>query len=372
LQAGLKILPANPRASYLAHQQEIDEAIRRVMSGGWYILGKETAAFEAEFANFAGISHAIGVGNGTDALELALKSCGVTAGDEVITVSHTAVATVAAIELSGAVPVFVDIDPNTYTMELSQIEAVLSPRTKAIVPVHLYGQPVAMPALMQLAGKHGLRVIEDCAQSLGAAISGRKTGAWGDLAAFSFYPTKNLGAIGDGGMVVTNDPALAEKVRLLREYGWKQRYVSEIPGRNSRLDEVQAAILRVKLRSLETANERRRSVAQHYNESLSNTCLRLPLPTPDTLHAYHLYVVAHKDRDSLQEFLRNRGIGTGIHYPVPVHQQPAYRGRLALRIALPRTEKAARQVLSLPLYPELTDQEAAAVSTTVLAWNQSG
>ena len=363
----------NPLAGYLAHQQEIDEAIARVLRGGWYILGQETATFEEEFAAFVGVSHGIGVGNGTDALELALRACGIgdRPDDEVITVSHTAVATVAAIELAGATPVFVDIDPNTYTMDVLQIEAALTPKTRAIVPVHLYGHPVDMPRIRELARKHGLKIIEDCAQSHGAALSERRTGTWGDIAAFSFYPTKNLGALGDGGMIVTNDSRLAEQARMLREYGWKKRYISEIPGRNSRLDELQAAILRVRLRYLEADNQRRRFLAGQYNEALADTCLRLPSSPPDAIHAYHLYVVAHKDRDGLQDFLQSRGIKTGIHYPVPVHEQPAYQGRLARRLPLPKTEKAARQVLSLPLYPELAAEQAALVANAVLEWNQS-
>jgi len=367
----LFILQANPHASYLAYQPEIDEAIHRVLNSGWYILGKEVSAFEEEFAAFIGVPHAIGVGNGTDALELALRACGIGAGDEVITVSHTAVATVAAIELVGAIPVFVDIEAASYTMDVAQVEAALSPRTKAVLPVHLYGRPANLPALLDIARRHSLRVIEDCAQSHGAAIDGRKTGAWGDVSAFSFYPTKNLGALGDGGMVVSNDAELAERVRLLREYGWRQRYISEVPGLNSRLDEMQAAILRVKLRHCEEDNQRRRLLARQYDEALARTCLRLPASPTGIVHACHLYVIAHKDRDALQEFLRHRGIMTGIHYPLPVHQQPAYQNRLPRRLPLPRTEKAARQVLSLPLYPELTDAQAAAVIQAVLEWDPS-
>jgi dTDP-4-amino-4,6-dideoxygalactose transaminase len=364
----LSILQANPHASYLAHKSEIDDAIHRVFDSGWYILGKEVVAFEEEFAAFIGVPYAIGVGNGTDALELALRACGIGAGDEVITVSHTAVATVAAIELAGATPIFVDIEAASYLMDAQQIEAALSPRTKAILPVHLYGRPVNLPAIVEIAHRRGLRVIEDCAQSHGASLNGVKTGAWGDMAAFSFYPTKNLGALGDGGMVVTRDSHLSDQVRQLREYGWQQRYVSDKPGMNSRLDEMQAAILRVKLRHLSQDNERREQLAHVYLEALKGSCLRLPAGPPGGIHAWHLFVVAHQHRDQLVGFLRDHGIGTGIHYPVPVHLQPAYRNRLSLPLPLPNTEKAATQVLSLPLYPELPLERARQVAEAVLEW----
>ena len=364
----LSILQANPHASYLTYQSEIDDAIRRVLNSGWYILGKEVSEFEEEFASFIGVPHAIGVGNGTDALELALRVCGIGPGDEVITVSHTAVATVAAIELVGATPVFVDIETGSYLMDPRQIEAAVSPQTKAILPVHLYGRPANLPAIVEIARKHSLRIIEDCAQSHGASLNGTKTGAWGDVAAFSFYPTKNLGALGDGGMVVTRDSHLSGQVRQLREYGWKQRYVSDEPGMNSRLDEMQAAILRVKLRYLSQDNERRELLVRVYLDALKGSCLRLPAGSPDSVHAWHLFVVAHQHRDGLLGFLRERGIGTGIHYPVPVHLQPAYRDRLPLRLPLPNTEKAAAQVLSLPLYPELPVKSVRQVADAVLEW----
>jgi dTDP-4-amino-4,6-dideoxygalactose transaminase len=368
--APLSILQANPRAGYVARQQEIDEAIHRVLDSGWYILGREVSAFEEEFAAFVGVSHAVGVGNGTDALELALRVCGVGAGDEVITVSHTAVATVAAIELVGATPIFVDIELASYLMDISQIEAAISPRTKAILAVHLYGRPANLPALVEIARKHGLRLIEDCAQSHGASSNGTKTGAWGDIAAFSFYPTKNLGALGDGGIVVTRDSELAAQLRQLREYGWKQRHVSDQPGMNSRLDEIQASILRVKLRHLNEDNEHRERLARLYLDALNGSCLRLPVSPPDGVHAWHLFVVAHQHRDGLAEFLRERGIGTAIHYPIPVHLQPAYRDRVPSRLTLAHTEKAAAQVLSLPLYPELPVESATRVAQAILDWVQ--
>ena len=256
------ILCSNPKAQYQAHKEEIDSAIQRVLDKGWYILGDETKAFESEFAAYIGVDHGIGVGSGTEALHIALAACGIGLGDEVITVSHTAVATVAAIELAGATPVLVDIDPDYYTLNPDKLESAISPRTKAIIPVHLYGQPADLTPILEIARQHGVLLIEDCAQAHGAMYGGRRIGAWGDIACFSFYPTKNLGALGDGGMVVTNDSALAERARLLREYGWAERYVSSIPGLNSRLDEVQAAVLSVKLRFLDADNEARALLAQ--------------------------------------------------------------------------------------------------------------
>lgn len=355
-----------PKAGYLAHQSEIDSAIQRVLNSGWYILGREVESFEQEFAAYIGVCHAIGVANGTDALELSLRACDVGPGDLVFTVSHTAVATVAAIELAGATPVLVDIDPITYTMDPNCLEDALAHppagTPKAIIPVHLYGHPADMPAILELAKLHGLYVIEDCAQSHGATLDGRMTGAWGDIAAFSFYPTKNLGALGDGGMVVTNNPALAERVRLLQQYGWRERYISEIPGGNSRLDELQAAVLSVKLRNLDKENMQRRSLAQTYNRLLADAGLTLPEVRSGVIHVYHQYVVRLPQRDALRIYLWQAGIGTLIHYPAPVHLQPAYQGRLAVVAPLPWTEQAARQVLSLPMFPQLSDNQVQFVS----------
>ena len=360
----------DPKAGYLAHKAEIDAAVRSVLEGGCYILGREVKAFEQEFAAYVGVSHAIGVGNGTDALELALRACGVGPGDLVFTVSHTAVATVAAIELVGATPVLLEIDPVTYTLDPGNLEMALTHpppgKPKAVIPVHLYGQPADMPAIVELARRHGLYVIEDCAQSHGAALAGRKTGAWGDIAAFSFYPTKNLGALGDGGMVVTDDPALAERVRLLQQYGWRKRYISDIPGGNSRLDELQAAILRVKLRYLDEENARRQNLAQIYNALLADTGMSLPEVRPGTTHVYHQYVVRLPQRDTLKNHLRDMGVGTLIHYPVPVHLQPAYRDRPPLVASLARTEEIARQVLSLPMFPQLSDDQARHVGESIV------
>lgn len=358
------VIPANPKANYLAYKDEIDVAIAQVLESGYYLVGEQTAAFEEEFAAYIGVKHGIAVGSGTEALHLALRAANVGPGNEVITVSHTAVATVAAIELAGATPVFVDIDPSTFTMDVSQLETVLSPRTKAIIPVHIYGHPVGMVAVLEFAQTHGLTVLEDCAQSHGAKLGGQMTGSWGDLAAFSFYPTKNLSALGDAGMVVTDDDALAHKLRLLRQYGWEERYVSAIPGMNSRIDEMQAAILRVKLRHLDADNFRRGEIACKYAGGLAHLPIELPQMSADVQHVFHQYVIRAEQRDSLQQQLRERGIICLIHYPVPVHQQPAYQGRIPLAISLPHTEAAAQQILSLPLYPELPEEHINHITTT--------
>jgi len=372
----LSIPQSSPLANYLAHKDEIDAALKRTIESGWYILGEEVATFELEFAAYLGVTHAIGVGSGTDALVLALRACGVGVGDLVFTVSHTAVATVAAIELVGATPVLVDIDPATYTLDPSCLEAALarplSGTPKVILPVHLYGCPADMPAIVDLARRHGLYVIEDCAQSHGAALSGRMTGTWGDIAAFSFYPTKNLGALGDGGMVMTDNPTLAERVRLLQQYGWRERYISDIPGCNSRLDEVQAAILRVKLRHLSAENEVRRAVAQTYNDLLRDTEVGLPAVSPGATHVYHQYVVRLPRREALRTYLQQRAVGTLIHYPAPVHLQPAYRDRLALVAPLPWTEEVVPQVLSLPMFPQLREDQVQHVGECVASFHKDG
>ena len=360
----------DPKANYLAHQAEIDTAIHRVLESGWYILGREVEAFEQEFAAYIGVHHAIGVGSGTNALELALRACGVGSGDLVFTVSNTAVATVAAIELVGATPVLVDIDPATYTLDPNCLEAALARQPagtpKAVIPVHLYGHPADMPAILDLAHRHGLYVIEDCAQSHGATLAGRMTGTWGHIAAFSFYPTKNLGALGDGGMVMTDDPALADRVRLLQQYGWRERYISDTPGGNSRLDELQAAVLRVKLRYLNAENESRQSLAQTYNTLLAETGLSLPEVRLGATHVYHQYVVRLAHREALRTYLRQEAIGTLIHYPAPVHLQPAYQDRVPLAAPLPWTEEIVRQVLSLPMFPHLRADQVQRVSERIV------
>jgi dTDP-4-amino-4,6-dideoxygalactose transaminase len=365
----LVITCGNPRAQYESHRAAIDAAVRRVLESGRYILGEEVSAFEREFADYIGVRDAVGVGSGTEALHLAVAACGIGAGDEVITVAHTAIATIAAIELSGATPVLVDIEPEYFTLDPRSVEAAITPRTKAIVPVHLYGQPADLDAIMSIAARHGIRVIEDCAQAHGATYRGKRVGSFGDLACFSFYPTKNLGAIGDGGAVVTNDPELAARVRQLRQYGWSERNVngirgwnaSEIPGWhvngirgwNSRLDELQAAILRVKLPLLDADNERRREIASLYGELLADTDLTLPARRRDATHVFHLYVVRSSDRNNLLSALRSSGVGAMVHYPFSSFPRSTN---------LPNTERATGEILSLPIYPELTDVEVEKVA----------
>jgi dTDP-4-amino-4,6-dideoxygalactose transaminase len=360
----MDIPAANPRAQYLSHQAEINAAIAAVLDGNRYILGPQTQAFEQEFARYLGVSHAVGTGSGTEALHLALRACHIGAGDEVITVSHTAVATVAAIELAGATPVLVDIDPQTYTIDPQLIERALTSRTKAIIPVHLYGAAANLNPIVDLARRHNLKVIEDCAQAHGARYADRVAGSVGDAACFSFYPTKNLGAIGDGGLVATNDAALAQQLQLLRQYGWHERYISAVAGWNTRLDELQAAILRVKLRHLDEDNAKRRKLAALYDELLAGI-VTIPIEPPNTRHVYHLYVIRHPRRDALMAYLHECGIGTAIHYPVPIHLQPAYRGRLGDAGALPETECAAQEIVSLPMYPELSTDEVRTVAQAV-------
>lgn len=371
-----RVLPANPKANYRAHKQEIDEAIHRVLESGRYILGQEVAAFEREFARYIGARHAVGVGSGTDALSLALRVNGIGPGDSVITVSHTAVATVVAIEMTGARPVLVDIDPRTFTMDPECLERAIQREkdeqgpgaggaVKAVVPVHLYGHPADMPAIVEIAERHSILVIEDCAQSHGASICGRKTGTWGQMGAFSFYPTKNLGALGDGGALVTDDDDLAERARLCRQYGWRTRYSSEVRGINSRLDELQAAILRVKIKYLDEENRRRRKLAGLYDTLLLPTSLVLPWRRGDAEHVFHQYVVRSKDRDNLKAHLKARSIETLIHYPLPIHLQRAYQTLGYRRGDLPTTEESARQILSLPLYPEMENSEVQAVAEAI-------
>jgi dTDP-4-amino-4,6-dideoxygalactose transaminase len=373
---------ADPKSSYLACKGEIDAAILTVLESGSYIMGEQVASFEEEFASYLGVKFVLGTASGTDALVIALRACGVGPGDAVFTVSHTAVATVSAVESAGAIPVLIDIDPQTCTLRPDHLEEAIisllekrrskSLRPAAIVPVHLYGQPADMPGIMEIADRYGLRVIEDCAQAHGAKIGDTKVGAWGDLAAFSFYPTKNLGALGDGGAVATNNPELADQVSLLRQYGWRQRYISEISGMNSRLDELQAAVLRIKLRYLDADNGLRRRIAEIYDEMLSGTGLVLPSSISNNFHVFHQYVIATTDRDHLQSHLRFEGIGTAIHYPVPVHMQPAYQNRLvAAKKGLNATEKICREILSLPMYPHLTETNARRVCDSVLAWLRS-
>lgn len=366
----MKIPQSNPRAGYLALRREIDAAMARVIDKGIYILGSEVCLFEKEFASYIGVDHGIGTGSGTEALHLALTACGAGSGDEVITASHTAVATVAAIGLCGAVPVLVDVNPETFTIDAKQAEAAITAKTKAIVPVHLYGQPADTAEILAAGQKHGIPVIEDCAQSHGASYGNRKTGAWGTCAAFSFYPTKNLGAFGDAGMVVTNDRTCAEKCRSLREYGWRERYISAEPGWNTRLDELQAAVLRVKLPHLDKANMKRQKIARRYDHGLG-AAVAAPRTAPNRTHVYHQYVVRHAQRDRLREYLATeKSIGTLVHYPIPVHLQPAYAGRVRVPFPLENTETIAREIVSLPMFPELTAGETDDVIKAVVHFKQ--
>lgn len=365
-----RILPADPRACFLAHREEIEAAIRQALESGSYILGPAVAAFEAELARFLGGGEAVGVASGTDALVLALRAAGIGPGDQVFTVSHTAVASVAAIELVGASPLLVDIEPLTFTMDPERLEATLCRHARtgrrAVIAVHLYGQCADMPAILEVARRHDLIVIEDCAQAHGAALGDRAAGSFGSAAAFSFYPTKNLGALGDAGAVVSSDEALAQRVRRLREYGWRERYVSEVAGTNSRLDEVQAAILSVKLRHLDAENAARRRCAEIYQARLADTGLGLPVVRPGARHVWHQYVVRCDRRDPLRKALQEEGIGTLVHYPVPIHQQPAYRGRLASDPSgLAHSEAAAREVLSLPMHGHLAESDAERVAAAI-------
>lgn len=344
---------ANPLAQFQSHEAEIEDAVARVLHGKRYILGPEVDALEDEFAAFIGVRKAIGVANGTDALELALRALELEPGDEVITVSQTAVATVAAIEAAGLVPVLVDVDSTYYTLDPEQLEGVITSRTRAVICVHLYGQSADLDAIGAFCKRHALALIEDASQAHGARLNGKRVGSVGLVGCFSCYPTKNLGAIGDAGLVTTNDERIATRVAMLREYGWKQRYVSTIAGRNSRLDEIQAAVLRVKLRYLDAANDKRRALASEYDRLLSGSALGLPAVRPGSEHAFHLYVVRAAQRKTLIDLLEAKDVYPAIHYPVPIHLQPAYRQRIRTSGSMPVTERLAITGLSLPLYPEL-------------------
>ncbi|WP_439596989.1 DegT/DnrJ/EryC1/StrS family aminotransferase [Falsiroseomonas sp.] len=360
----LTVPQADPGAGYRAHKAEIDAAALRALGSGWYILGAEGAAFEKEFAAWQGAARAVGCANGTDALMLTLRGMGIGAGCTVVTVSHTAVATVAAIEMTGATPLLVDIDPDTFTMDADELVAVLNdpppglPPIRAIIPVHLYGQACDLDPMLAACREHGVMVIEDCSQAHGATLSGRKVGTMGDAACFSLYPTKNLGALGDGGILSTNDEALADRIGAIRQYGWKERYISDSIGVNSRLDEIQAAILRTRLPHLDAGNARRAEIAARYDEALANTPYTPPARRPNAGHVFHQYVLRVPNRTALMARLRAEGVATAIHYPAPVHLQPAYRGRTPLGPAgCAETARAASEVMSLPMFPELTEAQ---------------
>ncbi|WP_341524666.1 DegT/DnrJ/EryC1/StrS family aminotransferase [Nostoc sp. UHCC 0302] len=342
------------KTQYLSIKDEIDTAVLKVLESTQFVLGNEVTALEQEFANYCSAEHGIAVNTGTSALHLALLAAGIGAGDEVITIPFTFVATVAAICYTGATPVFVDIDPVSYTIDVTQIEKAITERTKAILPVHLYGQPADMGPIMEIARRHGLTVIEDAAQAHGAEYKGQRIGSIGDIGCFSFYPGKNLGAYGEGGMIVTNNPEYAHTMQMLRDWGQERKYHHVIKGYNYRMDGIQGAILRVKLRYLEKWTEARRTNAAQYDALLKNVSLTIPTVMPYSRHVYHVYAVRSPQRDELQQKLNDQGIQTGIHYPIPVHLQPAYSD-LGYKIGdFPHSELAAKEVFSLPMYAELT------------------
>ncbi|HLL72137.1 MAG TPA: DegT/DnrJ/EryC1/StrS family aminotransferase [Pyrinomonadaceae bacterium] len=357
------------QAQYRAIKREVDEAIARVVESAAFILGREVEAFESAFAEYLGARFCVGVSNGTAAIQLAVMACGVREGDEVIVPANTFFATAEAVSTAGAVPVFVDADPVSYTIDVNRIEAAITPRTRAIMPVHLYGQPADLDTIFDIAARHNLAVIEDAAQAHGTHYKGRRVGARGRANCFSFYPGKNLGAYGEGGAVVTDDAEVARRVRLLRDHGSEQKYRHEIIGYNFRLEGLQGAVLNVKLKHLDNWNALRRQHAARYGELLAfaqtSGALALPEELPYARHIYHLYVVQLGARDELQKHLAAAGVQTGIHYPVPVHLQPAYRALGKRAGDFPEAERQAARVLSLPMFPELTDEQIAHVAEAI-------
>lgn len=354
----MKVLTNDFKRRYDDNKRAIDAAISCVLRRGWFVMGPELTKFETAFARYLGVKHVVGVHSGTDALYLALRALGVGAGDEVITVAHTATPTISAIRLACATPVFVDIEEQTYNINPQMIERAITKRTKVILPVHLYGFSVEMNAVMRIAKKHKLFVLEDCAQAAGATYKERKVGTMGHISAFSFYPTKNLGTFGDGGAVATNDLKLAERVRWIRQYGETERYKNKVEGINSRLEELQAAILNWGLPKLNSWNKKRVQLAARYTKGLKGLPLMLPhAGDTKTIHVCHLYVIRTQKRDALKKYLAEKGIGTGIHYPIPVHLQEAYKFLGYKKGDLPVTERIVGEILSLPISPELTSKE---------------
>jgi len=360
----MRVPLTSPVDGYLAHKREIDLAVKETLSSGDYILGQQVDQLESEFATYLGARSVISVSSGTDALALSLKALDIGPGDEVITVSHTAVAVVSAIEQVGAIPVLVDIERGFYTIDFHKVYEMTTPMTAAVIAVHLYGQSVDMESANKYLRATGIPVIEDCSQAHGASWMGQKLGTWGVVSAFSCYPTKNLGAFGDAGLICTQDESLGVRLRRLRQYGWVEKQRSLEPGVNSRMDELQAAILRVHLRTLEARNFRRQEIAARYLSSLSELPLTFQAIRPDSDHVYHLFVCECAVRDELQNFLTQNGIQTGIHYPFPIHQQPAFQGRLRTS-SLSHTEGVAKRLLSLPMFPEITDSQIDYVIETV-------
>lgn len=352
------------RRQYQSVRKDIDAAVKNVLSSGRYVLGKEVDAFEDEFSRYCGSRFGIGVASGTEALYLALLACGIKAGDEVITVPNAGIPSTVAIELTGAVPVFTDVDPATYNIDPARIEKAITRKTKAIIPVHLYGQCADMDAVRKIAFKRGLKIIEDACQAHGASYKGRRAGSMGDAGCFSFYPTKNLGCYGDGGLIVTSDKRLAEKMRMLRDYGQAKRYVHEYKGINSRLDEIQAAILRVKLKYLDSYNRKRAEIAETYGSMINNRLIDKPEAAPYGKHVFHLYVVTCRQRERLRGHLMRNGVESLVHYPATVYLQKAYSS-LKGRNSCPVSEVLSNRVLSLPLYPEMEQGEIELVSRTI-------
>lgn len=359
------------KAQYLSIKAEVDLAIQGILDTCQFTLGKEVVAFEEEFAAYSGSSFGCGVNSGTSALHLALLAAGVGPGDEVITVPFTFVATVSAIHYTGAKTVFVDVDPETFTMSPETIESAITPRTKAIVPVHLYGQPADMDPILAVARKHGLVVIEDAAQAHGAEYRGRRIGSLGDLGCFSFYPGKNLGAYGEAGMVVTSNPEFARTIRMLRDWGAEKKYHHVLKGYNYRMEGIQGAVLRVKLRHLEKWTEARRAAAKRYDELLSGTAFNAPFVRDDVRHVFHVYAIRVQKREELQAWLSSQGIQSGIHYPIPVHLLPAFADLGYKAGDFPNAEVAAAEVLSLPMYPELTAGDQQQVVSALRAFVQT-
>lgn len=360
------------QAGYLEVKDELDEAYSRVMKSGWYILGEEVEAFESEFAEYCGVKHCIGVANGLDALHLTLRAYGIGADDEVIVPANTYIATWLAVSYAGATPVPVEPNPDTFNIAPENIEAAITPRTKAIMPVHLYGQPAEMDAINEIARKHDLKVVEDAAQAQGARYRGKRAGNLGDAAGFSFYPGKNLGAFGDGGAITTDDDDLADALKVLRNYGSRVKYYNEVKGYNSRLDPLQAAFLRVKLKYLDEWNERRAAVARNYLQGLPDAKeIELPRVADGAEPVWHLFVVRSLRRDDLQNFLNASEIGTLIHYPVPPHLSDAYSDQIFKRESYPVTEESAATVLSLPISPHLSAEQQESVKSSLLEFEQS-
>ncbi len=364
----MKVPFGDMKLHYQAYKSQIDQAVHRVLESGHYILGSELEKFEASFAKALGAGYSAGCASGTEAIYLALAAAGVTTGDEVIVVAHTAVPTISAISMTGATPVFVDIDPKTYVMDVNLVEAKITPKTKALVPVHLYGQMVDMEPLLKIAAKHKIMLLEDCAQSTLATYKGAIAGTLGDYGAFSFYPSKNLGAFGDGGAVSTNSSENFDKLVKLRNYGQSKRYYHDIIGINSRLDEMQAAILDAQLPYVEQWNERRREIAKRYNEGLEGV-VETPYEAEGRKHVYHLYVIQTDDRDGLQAYLLEKGIQCLIHYPNPAHLQKAYSYLGYQPGSLPVTEKIVNRILSLPMHPCLTDEQVDEVIEAIKSYS---